>query len=992
MITPLHVRSGYSFCRGVALPDRLVNVAARLGHGALAMTDVNNLCGATVFWKKAAAAGISPIIGAELLDGGLSVVALCADETGYENLCRLITRIHCGRGEGENLIDDLAELSDGLELLVDAPSAAGALARRLGRRLWVAIDPFGPDEMHNLRLMDCAESLGLRPVVSGRALLAEEGDIEAAKLLAAIRTGRTLDSVEGGAIPPRSSFLRPGEQIRLAAAQFASAIDNNMLLARRCSCFKLLPRSPVFPDFACPAGTDARSYLRRLCVEGLGRRYDADMLPRALARMDSELAVIQRMGFSAYFLVVWDIVQYARRRGAPVAGRGSGASSIVAYSLGITNVCPLRHAIPFERFLHEGREDFPDLDVDFCWRLRDEVIDYAFKRWGVDHVAMVSMHGTFQARSALRETAKAMGYSDSQISRMDELIDDADGGAHAPAAIARLAGKIIDLPHNLSVHPGGIVIGPKPIDHYAPIQPAHKGVNITQYDKNGVEDIQLVKLDLLGNRNLSTVRYAIDLIRAGGQEIDIETIPCDDAATVGLLQRADTVGCNQLESPAMRRLLRMMQPRNAAGVMQALAMIRPGAAGIGMKETFIRRLRGLEPVEPPPPQVAGVLDDTLGIMLYEDDVLSMAAAMLGIPMAKADRFRRSVQKCRDDRARLELSREFLAGCRANGLDLDYAKGIWVQMAKFNAYSFCRAHAASYGLLAYAGAYLRTHYPLEFWVSALNNNQSMYPHRVYVEQAKRDGIKFLLPDVNRSLAEFAIEDGAARIGLDRVSGLGPVGVQEIINCRSRAPFEGLSDFLSRTSIGEQEARSLILCGAFDWTGRSRPMLMMELNLFHRIGPRRLKGGATLLPALPTLPHAPGDYSPHRKYFDERTILGLTPGPHIMKVWRSIMTNETDADSRDLPRLNGRRVKIAGVVEARRPVTTQRGQTMVFATFDDEWGLFEATIFPDAMARMDASFDRYGPYVISGQVEEQYDAVTISADAISLFQPSAAGACH
>ncbi|MFW6061485.1 MAG: hypothetical protein ACOC93_01630, partial [Planctomycetota bacterium] len=695
----------------------------------------------------------------------------------------------------------------------------------------------------------------------------------------------------------------------------------------------------------------------------------------AEARLARELRLIEKMGFSGYFLVVRDIVRFAHHCGAPVARRGSGASSIVAYVLGITNVCPIHYNIPFERFLHEGREDFPDLDIDFCWRLRDDVIDYAFRRWGRDHVAMVSMHTTFQPRSAFRETAKALGYSDEQISRLMTT----GQPAQAVEDISRLCGRIAGLPHVLSVHPGGIVITPDRIDRHTPIQPAAKGVMVTQYDKDGVEDVHLVKLDLLGNRNLATVREACRHIAdRHGRQIDIDALPGDDPAAIRMLQAADTVGCNQLESPAMRHLLAMMQPRDTRDVMQCLALIRPGAASVGGKETFIRRRRGLEQVPAPPPQLNGLLGDTYGIMLYEDDVMLVAAALMDSSLPEGDRFRKAVQKCDSDEQARAVSGEFVRRCRAAGVPDAFARETWVQMAKFNAYSFCRAHAASYARLSYTGAYLKAHYPLEFWTAALNNNQSMYHPRVYVEHAKRMGVAFRLPEVNHSGEQFTIDDGAIRIGLNCVAGLGPVSVTRILEERAKRPFEGLADFVQRTRTGEEELRSLIRCGAFDAFGRTRPTLMLELNLLEKFISGHLPGQPALLTAAPAVPNAPGDYTEIRKYLEELRVLGITPREHIMRILRPMVAKYVDADSRHLRRRIGRRVRLAGVVEARRTTPARNGGEVLFVTLADEYGLAEVTLLPDARRQTDLRFDRYGPYVVEGVVDEQYDSVSVTAE--------------
>ena len=577
-------------------------------------------------------------------------------------------------------------------------------------------------------------------------------------------------------------------------------------------------------------------------------------------------------------------------------------------------------------------------------------------------------------------------------------------------AIRGLSRRIMGLPHGLSVHPGGIVIAPTAIDRYAPVQEAAKRiasplhprelrpVRITQYDKDGVKDAGLVKLDLLGNRNLSTVRAACELLRQRQVTIDPDSLPPADPATIRTLRSAGTVGCNQLESPAMRNLLAMLAPSHVRDVMKALALIRPGAASVGMKEVFVRRHRRLEAPPAGHPQADAILRDTYGVMLYEDDVMLVAAALLGGSLSEGDRFRKAVQKCRDDGQRLELSRQFLARCRREGVDGEYAKDVWVQMAKFNAYSFCRAHAASYAVLAYAGAYLKTHHPLAFWTAALNNNQSMYHRRVYVEQAKRVGIRFLGPHVNRSEAEFGIDRpgggepaGAEgiRVGLGGLAGLGPAGVAGILEARASGPFAGLTDLLARTGLGREPARALVLCGAFDATGRRRPELMIELDLFFGPGGRRVSRAATLLPASPVVPGLGGDYPEPRKYADQWRILGFSLGEHVMARYRRRLAGAVDADSRHLAGRVGRRVRIAGVLEAHRTTPARRGGTVRFLTLDDEHGLFEATVLPGVMpAGGQAGLGRYGPYVVTGEVESQYGAVTISARRVSLYRPAVA----
>jgi len=973
---------------GSATPARLLTAAAERGHHVLALTDKNTLAGAPLFFERAVAAGIRPLIGAELSEGGVRAVALVEDNTGYENLCRLITGVCArrGTGVGSALAQSIPGLSAGLQFLVADEGFVRELteAGMNRRRLWLALDPAADGSFATDRLVACGRRLGLPLAGVCRALCVDScSDLPVLRLLAAIRKGGTYDGIAETDVPGAAASLRGPQELRFQYRAFPEAIRNNRRLADRCCGFKLLPRPPVFPRFPCPGEMSARAFLRQLCAEGIRRRYGEIPSESAEYRLQRELRIIEKLGFCEYFLVVWDIVRHARARNAPVAGRGSGGSSIVAYVLGITNTCPLEHNIPFERFLHEGREDFPDLDVDFCWRIRDDVIDYVFRRWGSERVAMVGMHNMFQERMALRETMKAFGYAGEEVAALENA---ALKKSSRSEQILRLARRLVGLPRNFSVHPGGVVIGRKPIRFYVPVQRASKGVTITQYDKDGIEAIRLVKLDLLGNRALSTIRAACDLVRdRHDEEIDIESLPPADPPTVRLLHSGATIGCNQLESPAMRHLLRMTRPCGRRDVMKALALIRPGGASMGMKEVFVRRLRGLEPVPAGHPEADGILRGTGGVMIYEDDVTMVAAVLMDEPLPVADRFRKAIQKCRNDEARRRLAHAFMRRCRRNAVAPEYAKAMWLQMAKFTSYSFCRAHAASYALLGYACGWLKVHYPLEFWCAALRNNQSMYHPRVYVEEAKRAGIRFLLPDVNRSESEFGIERGAIRIGLNFVKGLGPAGVFRILETRRAGSFPDLEGFLARTKLGIEQARALVLCGAFDGLGPNRPSLMLQLHLLFRSRRwgRRVARGLKGLPGENAT--VASDYSPERKYLEERRVLGINVRKHLMAVYRAAVARRVNSDSRSLARRIGARVAIAALVEAQRTTQTTAGQPMLFITLEDEYGLFEALVGSNLYSRIGGPLREYGPYLIFGQVADQYDSINVRVQEILLACP-------
>ncbi len=870
-------RSCYSLLRGTSPPAALVARAKDLGMRWLALADEEGLYGAVEFWTRCKEAGIKPVLGARV-DGTCYLVKTRA---GYSNLCRLITR---------------------KKLNTETPST-----RRNEDPLRIPV--LNLEGLHVLRAHEVQD-----------VHFAAPREWKVHRLLSAIRENTLVSHVTGLASP--DACLRAGLPVTREDERRVEECD-----------WDFLPAAKVFPK-----AQGGMERLRALCRAGLPWRYPQDP---PLGRLERELEVIDRLGYADYFLVVHDIVRYSRERGLPVAGRGSGASSVVAYVLGITNVCPVAFDLPFERFLHEGRADYPDIDVDFSWRVRDEVIAHVFERFG--DVAMVSTHITFQERSAFREAAKAFGYSDDQVSLMQR------GRVIVPdlPRIRAAARALLDLPRHLSVHPGGVVLGP---DGVAPLERAEKGVLVTQYDKDAVEEAGLVKIDLLGNRALSTIRETVEIVeRTAGERIDVERLPVD-VATVNLLREARTLGCNQLESPAMRSLIRMMQPADPKGLMKALALIRPGAASLGMKEAFIRRVRGLEPVPP-----RGLLPDTCEIMLYEDDAMLVASALTGLSLAEGDRFRRRVQKLRTDGERLALSREFLELAVRHGTPLETAKDLWVQMAKFNEFSFCRAHAASYGVLAWASAWLAAHHPTAHWVAALNNNQGLYDARVYVEQAKREGIRVLLPCVQRSGLEFTEEGGAIRAGFNRVFGIERREIDGILAAR---PFESLEDFLARTKVSKPSLRNLVLSGAFDWTGRPRPEILMAA---------RSRGGE-----VPPLP----DFTEEEKFAHELEILGLSARRHIL----SYLAAPRSPDSRSLAASAGRRLSLLGIMATARITVTAREEPMEFVTMEDEHGLFEVVLFPKVFARCRSLIGTLGPYLVTGRVEERHDAVALAAESL------------
>jgi DNA-directed DNA polymerase III PolC len=677
-----------------------------------------------------------------------------------------------------------------------------------------------------------------------------------------------------------------------------------------------------------------------------------------------------------------------------MALRGSAGNSLVCFLLQITDVDPLRFGLPMERFLHPGRPDLPDIDLDFDWKVRDDVIDYVFRRHGNPHTAMISSHLGLQPRSAFREAAKIHGLSNEQVTRLletlparvgtmlsfDELSTDIQT---VPAAFpleterwfriwtdARLLGG---RPRHLSIHPGGVVITPGPIEDHAPLQRAAKGVVITQFEKDAAEAVGLVKIDLLGNRALSTVGEAFRLAQA--QHGKPLRIPARCPATLGLLRDADTLGVNQVESPAMRHLLRQIDPAGIDEIIKGLALVRPGAASLHEKRAFIRRRRGEEPITYLHPSLEPVLRDTYGVMIYEDDAIRVIQALTGWPATEADWFRKRLAKPHGDAEDQLLAQAFGEGCIRQGVSESVAAAQWEQLAKFQYYAFCKSHAVSYGLIAWKSAYLKTHYPVCFWTAALNHNQGVYPRRVYVEAIKRSGIQFRLPCINASAGPFTVEGDSIRVGLEAIACLEKEWCEALsAERRQHGPYLDLVDFRRRMKPGPEALAILIRVGALDFIGKSRPTLFLEAELEDCCRRPRERPYPELFSGNIDWGWSPADYSAERRYEDEWNALGFLVGPPLMSLFRSRLPEGLVA-SQDLGRYQGKVIQVAGTVAASRDTTTIDGRLMQFITLEDEWGLIEVTLFPGECPLV--PYLSLGPYLATGTVEEQHGVLTITA---------------
>jgi DNA-directed DNA polymerase III PolC len=1007
---PLRVRSSFSFLWGTASPEALVARAAALGHRALALTDRDSVAGAVAFLEAARLHDVRALLGAEIT-GGEPLLLLARDREGYGSLCRVVSE---RRLEGERF-DPLVSLADdaaGLHVVCGAPALAERLATAVpAERLWLEVAPPGRRSYSPRALRADARRLGIRLVAAGAVSFTAPDEHRVHRFLRAAATNELLARVPAAACAAPDEVLLPPARLARVFADVPEAVANNRALAADCD-VELHRGTPVFPRAPLPAGLSAAEHLRGQCLEGLGRRGRAADL-RTRERLEHELAVIDRLGFVEYFLIVADIVRAARSFGVPTVGRGSGASSVVAWTLGITNVDPIEYGLVFERFLHEKRADCPDLDIDLCWRARDRVIRHVYETYGAERVAMISTHVLFHPRSAFREVARAEGLAPRQVDRLSKALPSAwddtplaewvrrRRGTRDPAfaeprlaSLLAVAQRLEGLPRHFGIHSGGIVIGDRPLTWYTALARAAKGLVVTQYEMRAIERVGLVKIDLLGNRALSTLREAVALARrtspahAGAPALDLEAIPDGDLATARLLSAGDTLGVFQIESPGMRNLLCQLRPRDLRGVIAALSLIRPGPAGSGMKDLYVLRANGRAEVSVKDPRLRGVLAENHGILLYEEDVMKVLACVAGVDLADADGVRRAIGKARSESDWSALERWFVARAVRGGARPDAARSIWADLARFGAYAFCKAHASGYGVLAYRSAFLKVHFPAEYAVAVLNNHQGMYPKRVHVEEARRRGVAFRGPCVARSERECALEEGAVRTGLAEVAGLSERSITSLVEARREHPFRTLVDLLRRTRLTRAEAEALVSCGACDVFGENRPQAMWRVAAgFAQESARRAQPPPALFDAerfrfasaAPPLP----DYDLETKLAAECEVLGFPVSCHPLAPLAGELRRLGVTPAARLGSRTGAAVRVAGIPSARRRVPTAGGEDMLFLTLDDPSGLSECVLFPAVYRRFRRTARSPETLLVRGRVEDHLGALCVHATSVHVL---------
>ncbi|GAB4339655.1 MAG: hypothetical protein Kow0037_24870 [Calditrichia bacterium] len=1077
--THLHVHSYYSLLDGTMSPEELVQQTKKLKFRHLALTDHNALYGAVEFYQKASEAGLHPIIGSEItLDDGSHLVLLVKNTAGYRNLCRLLSTGHLRGGhlKFQLTLNDLFRHKEGLIVLSGGRKGqlwqmaqkreierAQQYCRQMrtvfGEDFWIELQQFQPNDfLINLRLRDLAVQHQIGLVATNDVHLRNGADWPLRQVLHAIDANTLVDRVSTAG--SRQQYLKSASEMRQLFAKFPEALRNTEVIARQCQ-FEFSLGKPIFPKLDLPAGETSFSYLWKEAFKCASQRYQP-LTQELIDRLTYELQTINSLGFSDYFLIVKDIVDFCLREGIPCVGRGSAGDSVVSYVLGITQVDPLRYNLYFERFLNPDRSDPPDIDLDICWKNRDRVLEYVYRKYGQEKTAMICTFSTFQLRSSIRDVARAFGFPEDEISAITKYLPHygvkqlADALPHLPECqdlqqnisvfrdVLEIAQRIADFPRHQSIHPGGVLIAPDAITNYTPLQVAGKGIVVAQYDMYSIEPLGLVKMDLLGVRSLSIVTdclksvtshyrqlqgeavpaepadsppstgtdsgeiplpfpqpdtdklkvaappksvYRFDIRRQkivaeAAQQyltprrfpflnsrqrkispLDLRVIPQNDPSVTALLRSGLSMGCFQTESPGMRGLLKKMQIDGVDDVITAVALIRPGAANSGMKDLYIKRRAGLAEVSYPHPSLAPLLEETYGGIIYQEQVMQVAAEVAGFSLAQADVLRKAMTKARDKKTLMQVHTAFIEGAIRKGMTRQEAMTVWKFLSNFVGYGFNKAHSATYGVIAYQTAYLKYYFPVYYMCAVLNNHGGFYSKAAYVEEARRMGIRFLPPDINFSDTVFTCQDSRIRVGLDMVFELTEKTKQNILQERQKGPFKDYYDFVQRVKPREGEVHNLIKCGALRSLEPCEPLLLLKNKLFFRHKKNRhLTESLTAKVRL-------NPYNKYQRILHEMEILDFSVTDHPLALFEDRINWQEITPSFELEQKKQKKIVFVGWLVTSRRVKTKNGQYMKFLTLEDRFGLCEAVMFPQTYNRYGQLIKSYGPYRIEGSVQSR-----------------------
>ena len=1050
----LHATSAFSFLAGASQPEALIERAAELGMPAMAMADRNGLYGVARFHTAAKRCGVQAHIGAEIAVSSFGqrlqppawlphqsaaepsrVVLLCASQTGYQNLCQLITRFkmrEATKAEGTARLEDLEEFSAGLICLTggaEGPLASALFrggereARKVAERL---TSIFGRSNLyielqrHHERSEECrtqsllslASQLYLPVIATNGVRAATEKDRELLDVLTSIRFHTSLDQAGRLLTANASRSLHSAREMAALFHDIPEAIANTNIVSQRLE-FTLNDLGYKFPHYPVPDGETMDSFLAKRVEEGVGKRYGSGakrpLLAKARAQVEHELTLIAKLGFAGYFLIVWDIIRYCQRQGILVQGRGSAANSAVCYALEITAVDPVGMELLFERFLNENRGEWPDIDLDLpSGEQRERVIQYIYERYGAQGAAMTANVISYRGRSAAREVGKALGFEEEQLARLSSLMGHWEWrGANDTLArhfeqagfdvrhprIAHyfdLCQRMQDLPRHLGQHSGGMVICAGMLNRVVPIERASMpGRTVIQWDKEDCADLGLIKVDLLGLGMMAVLKDSIELIpRHYGTQVDLATLP-EDPLVYETLRKADTVGMFQVESRAQMASIPHNAPTRFYDLVVQVAIIRPGPIVGKMMHPYMRRRQGKEAVTYPHPSLEPVLKRTLGVPLFQEQLLRMAMTIANFSGAEAEELRRAVGMRRSMQRMKDLEGRLRSGMTRNGISAAAQDNIVQSISSFAMYGFPESHAASFALIAYASAYLKVHYLAAFTCGLLNNQpMGFYSPAVLIKDAQRHGLRVGPIDVQRSEGVCTLESEpngslSLRIGLNYAKGLRRSSVESLLEARTiHGPFTSVEDLSLRIStLNRKELVSLARIGALnalDHVAHRRDALWQVEEAGRPVGP--------LLRGADNLSEEPREPMPlHSMTTDERLAAdyagtGLTTGPHPMAYHRAMLRSEGILSATELLRCPGNQpVRIAGCVIARQRPGTAKG--FVFLSLEDETGIANVILTPDVFERDRMVVTRSRFLWIEGTLQNQDGVIHVKAQRIA-----------
>ena len=1036
----LHLHTEFSLLDGACRLDRLMEKAHDLQFPAMAITDHGVLYGAIDFYQQAREKGIKPIIGCEVYvapgsrfertpqdgqyEGANHLTLFARDLTGYRSLVKLVSAgflegfYYKPRVDRDLLAQHAAGLlgfSGCLNSEVNRAFVDKDDARAAQIATWY-MDLFGKENYY-LEIQDhglpeqrtaaqgavrLGKKLGLPLVATNDVHYLNASDAKAHEVLLCVQTGKTMKDADRWRFSAQQFYFKSAEEMRALFAEQPEAVTNTLAVAERCN-LELTFGKIRLPKYEAPAGHTLDSYLRELAEAGLRRRYE-NPGPEVRERFERELAVIQKMGFAGYFLVVWDFISFARSRGIPVGpGRGSAAGSLVAYCLAITNIDPLRYGLLFERFLNPERITMPDMDIDFCDERRDEVIAYVRKKYGEENVSQIITFGTLGAKAVIRDVARGMGMPYSEGDKIAKMVPNTlnitlEDAIKESASLRQTiekrpevaelieTAKVLEgLTRHASTHAAGVVISSEPLLEHVPLYKGAKGEITTQYAMGAIEKIGILKMDFLGLRTLTVIMNTLKLIqKSRGVTVDIDRIPEDDQKAFQLLGEARTFGVFQLESSGMREFLQKLRPERIEDIIALVAMYRPGP--MEQIPKYIERKHGRTKVEYDHPLMETILKDTYGIMVYQEQVMRIASDLAGFSMGEADILRRAMGK-KDPELMAEQRSKFVTGAAARGIAAKKAEKIFGLMEQFAGYGFNKSHAAAYAILAYQTAYLKANYPVEFMAALLTSEMSDTDKIVkYIDECRAMGIDVLPPDVNESSSEFTVVGGKIRFGLVAVKNVGETAIQSILAARrTQRRFRDLFEFCEQVDlrlVNKRVIESLLKSGALDSLGARRSQLMATIDKALEAAATtqrdRARGQVSLLevlggggggtkPEAPPLPDLP-EWDRMQLLAAEKEVLGFYITGHPLAEHRSIIAAKSTATTDKLPTLPDKStVRLAAIVTAVKEISTKNNERMAFVTLEDLQGTVESVVFPDVYRAGMLHLAKDSLVLVKGQVD-------------------------